>query len=593
MSLKHGRYLHGKAEAIWHEPFGGTHSHMSSAALEVPDGLVKALMELVSDAALIVRDGVIREVNAGFLSMTGYGALDLKGVRLKDLDGWVAIASELARAGRGEDSCFIATVPTKRAGRIQAVLRSRRVVINGSESLVVCFSGVEAADAHDRQLRDHAERFRSIFEGAPDFAFVKDKDLRFVQVNPAMERILGREASEIIGKRAPDIYGTDAGATIEEWDRRVLEGEIIEEEHTVPAKGEFRTFLDLRMPLRDGDSEIIGVCGICRDITEQKCIAPKLDTSTSTYPSRTMASTMELASQAAETDCIVLLQGESGTGKDHLAKWIHDRSRRSCSPFLTINCAAVPQDIAESELFGHEPGAFTGARHRKRGLLELAEGGTLLLNEIGELSPALQSKLLVFLDKRSFVRLGGEKSIRVDARILAASHRSLKEEVAAGRFIDALFYRLNVFSIDVPALRERIDDIPILASQIMAKVAKEIHLSGLPRLDPASLRSLMSYDWPGNIRELRNVIERGMILWKRGPLTVDVPGSEDNAHTMSLKLSLEPGRTLKELVQEVTESICAEAVRRTGGNKRAAARALGVSRDSLYRHIKWLTRPEP
>jgi PAS domain S-box-containing protein len=486
------------------------------------------------------------------------------------------------------------TLPTKQRCIIHVEARAKKVVLpTGSEVIVVCFTSLSQTGYRDTAVQEHAVCFQSIFEAAPDLVFVKDKDLRFIQVNPAMERILELDASEIIGKRAHDIYGAEAGEIIEEWDRRVLEGETVEEEHMVPAKGDFLTFHDVRMPLRDGNGDIIGVCGICRDITERKKIAPKLDVSTSTYPSRSMATAMELASQAAETDCIVLLQGESGTGKDHMAKWIHDHSRRSCSPFLTINCAAVPHEIAESELFGHEPGAFTGARNRKRGLLELAEGGTLLLNEIGELSPALQSKLLVFLDKRSFVRLGGEKSIRVNARILAASHRSLREEVAAGRFLDALFYRLNVFSIQVPALRERSDDIPVLASEIMAKVAKELHISGLPRLDPASLRALMSYEWPGNIRELRNVLERGMILWKRGPLTLDVPDDEEDAHTLSLNVSLEPGRTLRELVQEVTESICAEAVRRSGGNKRAAARALGVSRDSLYRHIKWLSRPEP
>ena len=204
-------------------------------------------------------------------------------------------------------------------------------------------------------------------------------------------------------------------------------------------KGEQLTFHDVRVPIRNSAGDIVGVCGICRNITERKKVPTITEKSPAAFSSKAMIATMERAAQASVADCIVLLQGESGTGKDYLARWIHDHSRRSGSRFIGINCAAVPHEIAESELFGHESGAFTGARGRKKGLLELAEGGTLLLNEIGELSPAVQSKLLVFLDTRFFYRLGGEKPVRVDARIMAATHRSLEEEVQAGRFSEALF----------------------------------------------------------------------------------------------------------------------------------------------------------
>ena len=260
--------------------------------------------------------------------------------------------------------------------------------------------------------------------------------------------------------------------------------------------------------------------------------------------------------------------------------------RRSGSPYLSINCAAVPQDLAESELFGYESGAFTGARNRKKGLLELAEGGTLLLNEIAELSQSLQSKLLSFLDSRSFLRLGGQKSVHVDARILAATHRELEAEVEAGHFSKPLFYRLNVFPIRVPPLRERIEDIPQLSRELIAKVGAEMNLSRTPALDSESFKCLMGHSWPGNVRELRNVLEKGLILWQSGKLKLSVPAAELNVDEHSLQIPLPQGKKLRALSREFRRLVCVEAVRRSGGNRTAAARSLGLSRDSLYRNLK-------
>ncbi len=354
----------------------------------------------------------------------------------------------------------------------------------------------------------------------------------------------------------------------------------------MPVKGEKLTFHEVRVPIRNSAGEITGVCGIGRDITERRSAMVKPDIALSAYRSVAMKDTMELAGQAAATDSIVLLLGESGSGKDHLARWIHEHSGRSGSPFFAINCAAVPQDLAESELFGHETGAFTGARNRKKGLLELAEGGTLLLNEIAELSPSLQSKLLAFLDSRSFLRLGGQKAVHVDARILAATHRVLEAEVETGRFSKPLFYRLNVFPIRMPPLRDRIDDIPQLSRELIAKVAAEMNLSGTPALDPESLKILTRHLWPGNVRELRNVLERGLILWQSGKLKLTVPAADLDVDELSFQISLPHGKKLKELSGEFRRLICVEAIRRSGGNRTAAARTLGLSRDSLYRHLR-------
>ena len=205
-----------------------------------------------------------------------------------------------------------------------------------------------------------------------------------------------------------------------------------------------------------------------------------------------MRSTLRSARLAAQTDTIVLLTGESGAGKDHIARYIHDHSKRAHGPFFSINCAAVSPELAESELFGYESGAFTGSKGPKRGLLELAEGGTILLNEIGELSPSLQAKLLTFLDTRQFTRVGGVKLFTVNARLIAATNRNLEKEVKHNRFRQDLFYRLDVFSIEVPPLRQRTEDIPGLVGDMVADLSSKLGLDSVPQIDPKALKALGS-----------------------------------------------------------------------------------------------------
>jgi transcriptional regulator with PAS, ATPase and Fis domain len=305
------------------------------------------------------------------------------------------------------------------------------------------------------------------------------------------------------------------------------------------------------------------------------------------YPSGAMGITLKDAYYAAGSQSTILLVGESGSGKDFLARWIHDRSRRCNGPFFAINCAAISKELAESELFGHEPGAFTGARGVKRGLLELAEGGTLLLNEIGELSLFMQSKLLTFLDTKSFVRVGGQRTISVNARILAATHRDLESEIAAGRFLEALYYRLNVLTIPVPPLRERIEDLPILLEEIMATLAAELQLTQIPVIDPANVIAMSKYRWPGNVRELRNALERALMLWdgERG-LSIMIPSAQPCRDEWHHRVRFPARGGLRTVTEEVKHSLCAEALRRCSGNKTAAARLLGISRDSLYQYIR-------
>jgi PAS domain S-box-containing protein len=438
----------------------------------------------------------------------------------------------------------------------------------------------------EEALRLSEERFRAIFDHAKDIIFIMDSNIKYRQVNPAMAKILELDVSEIIGRKPEDIYGEEMGRQLRLLDLRVLEGESIEREHTVRIKGVSLTLNTVLRPLYNSEGEIIGVFGISRDVTERTRVLPTPAVFES-YPSEAIRTTMREARSAAAGDGMVLLQGESGSGKDYMARWIHDHSKRSLGPYFSLNCAAISRELAESELFGHERGAFTGAHGRKRGLLELAEGGTLLLNEIGELPLSLQSKLLTFLDTRSFLRVGGEKLLTVNARIISATNRSLEKEVAEGRFLSALFYRINVFGITVPPLRDRIEDIPVLLEEIMSRLAAELQLTRLPYIDPAFAIALTRYDWPGNVREFRNVLERSLMLSDGHSLRLTLPSGkasrEDWSHVSSFPLQ---ERTLHDVTDEVIKSLCLEALRRCDGNRRCAARTLGIARDSLYRYMK-------
>lgn len=458
-------------------------------------------------------------------------------------------------------------------------------------------SGVKVVAAHEsvteikkaeEAVRQSEERFRAVFETAQDLMFIKDANLCYTLVNPSVERLLGIEARKIIGRRAEDLFGKETGQHIREVDLRVLEGQTIEEEFTKPVNGAELTFLDTRVPLRDCDGKTTGICVISRDITERRKLQRPVSKTAETYSSNVMQATLKRAQRAASTESTILLLGESGCGKDYLARWIHGHSKRARGPFFSINCAAVSKELAESELFGHEAGAFTGARARKKGLLELAEGGTLLLNEIGELPVSLQAKLLTFLDTKSFLRVGGNTNIQINARLIAATNRNLETEVSEGRFLEALFYRINVFMIRVPPLRERPEDLPALVEDLVSSLAADMQITHIPRIDAAALRALTQYRWPGNVRELRNVVERSLMLWDSGPLTFDLPSPGASRPETEFTVRLQSDKTLHQAVDEVTRFLLLEAVREAGGNTKQAAVRLGISRDTIYRLFRRL-----
>ncbi|MEO0108446.1 MAG: sigma-54 dependent transcriptional regulator [candidate division WOR-3 bacterium] len=279
----------------------------------------------------------------------------------------------------------------------------------------------------------------------------------------------------------------------------------------------------------------------------------------------------ELVAKVAPSDASVLISGESGVGKELVARMIHRTSPRQTQPFVLVHAAALPETLLESELFGYERGAFTGATSRKPGRLELAHRGTLFLDEIGEFTPGLQVKLLRFLQEKTFVRLGGRATITVDARIIAATNRNLKEEIRAGRFREDLYYRLAVFPIEVPPLRERRSDIAPLARYILTRLG----YSREP--DPAVLRVLGDYDWPGNVRELENVLERAMIL--AGPEPI---GLQHIQLPEVVLVQPDPASRVRASLPEMEKQMIEDALNRAAGNKTKAAKMLGITRRMLY-----------
>jgi transcriptional regulator with GAF, ATPase, and Fis domain len=291
----------------------------------------------------------------------------------------------------------------------------------------------------------------------------------------------------------------------------------------------------------------------------------------------------------ADTDSTILILGESGTGKELIAKAIHYNSYRREGPFVPVNCAAIPSELLESELFGHEKGAFTNAIRTRIGRFELANGGTLFLDEIGDMSPNLQSKLLRVLQERQFDRVGGIKTIKTDIRVIAATHQNLKKGVEEGKFREDLYYRLNVIPVEIPPLRKRVSDIPLLVHHFIDQFnrSKKREIQGI---DAEALKRLMQYHWPGNVRELENVIERVVILSSKGILAVDdlpekFQSLEETGHVISTGIP-EEGISLDSAVSEFEKTLILQALNKTGWVKNKAAQLLNLNRTTLIEKIK-------
>jgi len=295
-----------------------------------------------------------------------------------------------------------------------------------------------------------------------------------------------------------------------------------------------------------------------------------------------------LARVASSPASTVLLNGETGTGKDLAAKAIHYNSDRANRQFVNITCSAIPEQLLESELFGHERGAFTDARQQKRGLFEMADGGTVFLDEIGEMTPGLQAKLLRFLEERTFKRVGGLADLRVDVRVIAATHRDLEQLVQEGKFREDLFYRLQVMPIVLPALRERRGDIPLLVNYFVDRFNREFKKK-VTHVSAAAMKVLEEYGWPGNIRELRNAIERSMLLIDGH--TLEPSHLTMLARTVSNARFQLPPEGVK--LEELERQLLVQALERSGGNQTQAGELLGINRDQVRYRIEKFSLVKP
>jgi len=297
--------------------------------------------------------------------------------------------------------------------------------------------------------------------------------------------------------------------------------------------------------------------------------------------SEAMQQVYKYIGQVAPTDSTVLIRGESGVGKELVARAIHAHSRRKNERFVAVNCAAIPESLLEAELFGAEKGAYTGATARRRGRFELADGGTIFLDEIGELTPATQAKVLRAVQEKTIERLGGEQSLQLDVRILAATHRDLDAEMRAGAFREDLYYRLNVFSITIPPLRQRRDDIPELARRLLRNIARD---RGLPAsgFAPDAIEALQRRDWPGNVRELEHALERALILSRGGALEASAFEPQSAAADSDPFAGLPLERGLHAWISSLEKSLIEQALRQAGNNRTRAAELLGIHRRLLY-----------
>jgi PAS domain S-box-containing protein len=552
----------------------------------------------VAGVAMISMEGEIIDCNDAWAHMFGYtNAAECREIRTQkyyvDPADRVALLDELRRTG----SITNKELRLVRSDGSPLWLLANDVLLQGpgnSQIVQATVSDVTARKEAEAALRQSDERFRVALKESPVTVFTQDLDLRYTWIyNPHLYW-----QSELIGKTDEEILGPKNAARVNELKRQVLATGVAVREEVVISHGGKSYALDITIePLRDAERGIIGITGASTDIARLRDLADSLQDARDRLAqeksyleseiqtelgfeeiigqSPALREVLKKARIVAATDSTVLLLGETGTGKELVARSIHSLSARKDRTFVKLNCAAVPSGLLESELFGHEKGAFTGAVNQKLGRIELAHKGTLFLDEIGELPLELQPKLLRVLQDREFERLGGVRTLRVDVRIISATNRDLRQDLLNKKFREDLFYRLNVFPISLPGLRERRGDIPMLIHHFARKHAVRMgkHIEAIPQ---QTINILQNWSWPGNIRELENMIERMVILTKGHVLAPPPAELEEEAAADS---------SLTEMEREHILRVLRETNGVLSGEDGAATR-LGVKRTTLQSMIK-------
>ncbi|MEJ2616924.1 MAG: sigma 54-interacting transcriptional regulator [Ignavibacteriaceae bacterium] len=424
-----------------------------------------------------------------------------------------------------------------------------------------------------------------IFNSISDGIFTTDKNCRITSFNKAAEKITGFSASEAINKNCFDVFRTDICNK-----RCALKDTLKNEEPIENIRVTIISRNGCEIPinvtttlLKDKNNKVIGAVELFRDISElehlRECIKSNRTLDEIVSMNSQMQQIISLLPNIAESDCNVLIQGPSGAGKELFAQVIHNLSPRKYGPYIKINCAALPAQLLESELFGYEKGAFTDAKHDKPGQFCLANGGTLLLDEISEMDISLQVKLLRVLNNGEYRPLGSSKTLYSDARIIAATNADLKREIEKNKFREDLYYRINVMNIKIPPLKERSEDIPLLVNHFL-RMFKKKNRNAVEKISPEALGILMKYSFPGNVRELENAIQHTFVMCRDGEILPEhLPESITDEHFISKNVKGE-SKDERELI--------IESLKRNKGNKSKAAVELGMHRSTLWRKIKEL-----
>jgi PAS domain S-box-containing protein len=427
-----------------------------------------------------------------------------------------------------------------------------------------------------------------VFDQLSDALVLYDTSHIITGVNASAERLFGMSAEELVGKDCHEMFrcqDCEPGCGMHTGLTQINGGNGTVRLHTRNGMERLVVIRTSHLYREDGSME--GVVATIKDVTAE--IEPQKREIIATSPA--MREVMNFVRRVAISEATtVLLEGENGVGKDLIAKTLHYQSLRQAEPFIAINCAAIPETLLESELFGYEKGAFTDARAQKKGIFELADKGTLFLDEIGEIPLMLQAKLLRVLEEQSFRRLGGLRDINLDLRVIAATNKNLREAVKENAFRQDLYFRLNVIHITIPPLRERPEDIPPLAEFFLQHYNKKFkrHMEGI---SPEAMRLLLNHDWPGNVRELRNALERAMILEDSSYISAaSLPMSISHANTAAAPAaSVAPPASFPEdgiSLEENERRLLISALEKTGGNQTQAARLLRITRDTLRYKMK-------
>ncbi len=430
---------------------------------------------------------------------------------------------------------------------------------------------------------------RLIFETIPHAIFTVDAKGLITSFNRAAEAATGWRRHEVIGRRCREVFRSNHCESACFLFDSIAEGETHRdcEVRIVCRDGSERPMSVSTAALRSEQGEVLGGVEMLRDLTVEQALRRELDDRYTcddiVSKSAAMKGVRELLPLVARSDSTVLIEGEPGTGKELVARAIHNLGPRATGPFVAVNCGALPDTLVESELFGHARGAFTDARSDRPGRFALADGGTLLLDEIGDISPAVQVKLLRVLQEHEYQPLGSTQSMRADVRVLASTNRDLTHEVAIGHFRQDLYFRLNVVRVSLPPLRSRWEDIPLLVDHFIRRF-NALQGRRIERVSERAMATLLAYDYPGNVRELENAIEHAFVVC--GDTTIrrdDLPAHLRGDNDLSTPLR---GPAARGPLESAEAAAIRDALERNGGNRQRAAADLGISRSTLWRKMR-------